>query len=123
MLVYGDHIALEHACDVFDEVRQRLCMAAGLAPGIARHASLVSAFIRLGELLQGIADLEFEISQIDITSPTQQRVSQDLCRLAMIIGCSWQSKFVSPLPVPPSHGRLPHQIPIKNLEGYTFYAV
>ena len=56
VLVYGDHAWFEDSRDILSRIEAELRTAEQLEPGIERHAKLVNAWLKGGELMQGIAD-------------------------------------------------------------------
>ncbi|WP_315927034.1 hypothetical protein [Mesorhizobium sp. SP-1A] len=95
MIVYGDHIRCEPASSVSASVAQALGEVGRMSPGIDRHAALVSAFVRAGELVQGIADAEFEQRGCDAQSKAQEAGAAVLAAMAAAIDRSWQSGFTA----------------------------
>src|SRR4051794_21031607 len=73
MIVYGDFERRERTVDMKASVAGMLRNCRRLAAGIDRHAALVGAFIRAAELVQGIADAEFDIGGRDIRATSQQQ--------------------------------------------------
>jgi hypothetical protein len=60
VLVYGDVKCVGSVGSKRDVIEATLRRAARLGSGAERHAALVTAFIAASELVQGIADIEFE---------------------------------------------------------------
>jgi hypothetical protein len=129
MLVYGDRSRIERP-----QVRLRaltaILRAAEEAPhGQARHDFLTSAFIRAGELAQGLADADFERQGFDDRSAAQDASLGLLLALARKLAASLGSGFVAAgPPVAPelmalALTKLPETISTKTPEGYAFYAV
>lgn len=93
MLVYGDMERMEDAAAVRAAIRQVLAAVCREPPGLARHALLVEAFILAGELVQGIADAEWETRGLDAASPAQQAGLVLVRALAELVGFSWENGF------------------------------
>lgn len=93
MLVYGDHERVEEAGAVVAAIGDALHAYRRSAGGLAGHARLVAAFIRLGELAQGLADAERQAAGADIDTPQQRLCAELLLWLARCIGQSWESRF------------------------------
>jgi hypothetical protein len=93
MIVYGDHERHEAARDVRASVAKAIQDAGSASPGIKRHAALVRAFIRAAELVQGVADAEFNAHGWDRPSPSQEAGAVLLLTMANAIDVSWQSGF------------------------------
>jgi hypothetical protein len=127
LLVYGDLERAEDCADVASDVACRLERIAHLELGIDRHAALVAAYIRLGELVQGIADAEFEKAGADEHTSLQQTGGELLLLLAHALKSSWESGFRRQT-LPPWQDQLrvlapPGQIRTKQAEGFAFYAL
>src|SRR3982751_1544931 len=125
MLVYGDHSetadqrrSLE---DIDAEIRRIRCMAAG----IDRHAALVGALIRGGQLLQGVADAEFDTTRVDRRTAAADALTHWLQRLAKAVCRSWDGGFAAELSLPfaPHVETLPDRVELKTPEGFAFYAL
>lgn len=95
MNIYGDLSRLEHAVDVWASVMSSAQAASEGPAGIGRHAALVRAFIRASELVQGIADSEFECRGFDGRSALQDRGASLLLDMAAMIDRSWKSSFTA----------------------------
>jgi hypothetical protein len=129
VLVYGDQQRIEKP----EAVRRSICMlleeAETIGPGLKRHALLVRAFIRLGELAQGIADAEFGALGTDTRTQRQDAAAGLLTMLAAAIDVSWSSRFQAG---PPSMGSLAGRLAqldiqgpvrVKHAEGFAHYAL
>jgi hypothetical protein len=126
MLVYGDAQRIERVGDKRAAIRSALADIAVTPPGLARHAALVRGFIEVGELLQGIADAEFEERGFDGCSPAQTAAMDLLLAFAQAIDRSWRSRFADGLPVAGEGLDAIDQrrsIRIRQAEGYAFYAL
>ncbi|TKB67990.1 MAG: hypothetical protein E5W81_18820, partial [Mesorhizobium sp.] len=99
MIVYGDHKRIESA----RYIRASACDAAGhiadMPSGIERHAALVGLFIRASELVQGLADAEFEANGMDRNSRQRIAGANLLVGLARDVGRSWGAAFAIDGPV------------------------
>ena len=62
-----------------------------LREDIRRHAALVGLFISVSELVQALADIDFETGGIDIFSPRQQQGARLLVGLAAEVARSWRN--------------------------------
>src|SRR5215218_2858415 len=92
MLVYGDRSRVASVGEIRAAVLSALASAENMAPGIARHATLVSAFIALGEWAQGVADVAFEEEGADRASPAERSGMAALTALAKTVDNSWRSR-------------------------------
>lgn len=129
MQVYSDVERTEYAGTVAAEVLRGLERYRGLAPGLERHQTLVAAFIRAGELLQGVGDAEFSAIGADEITERQQAGAALLQALAREVASSWQSGFSlapalpdgcsSQLALLAEAGTIKTRRP----EGYAFYAL
>lgn len=129
MLVYGDAERIEATRDRIAGLERALADARAAPPGIERHGALVAAFVAASELVQGLADAEFEGRGFDARSPVQEAGMRLLMALAGAVGRSWRSGFADPGAIPdgPLDGLkaldLPETIRTKQAEGYAFYAL
>jgi hypothetical protein len=80
MLVYGDIVRRLPATELLREIREDLQV---LAPGGPDR--LVGALIGLGELAQGVADVEHARAGLDHRSPAQDALNGALLVLAQAI--------------------------------------
>ncbi|WP_114943932.1 hypothetical protein [Microvirga calopogonii] len=128
MLVYGD---VEHSVTVGAKqaaIADTLSEINSMPPGIARHGTLVTAFVDTGELVQGLIDAEFHELRVDTLSTVHRNGMQCLSLLAEAVDRSWRSGF--------RDGSLPRElldkllsfdpsrrIHVKQAEGYAFYAL
>lgn len=127
MLVYGDIERSEDACAVAAEIADRLKQCRAMPPGLDRHQALVAAFIRAGELVQGLADAEFAGACLDDVTTLQDAGSSLLLALARELVASWDSGFMHA----PSQScepilqamSVPGPIHARQAEGYAFYAL
>ncbi|KAB0264434.1 hypothetical protein [Microvirga brassicacearum] len=128
MLVYGDVTRLETVGKKRDLIETALRGVAKPGVGIERHAALVSAFVTAGELVQGIADFEFQRTGFDAVSDAQATGMAFLVDLALLLDRSWRSGF-APIELPTSLTRrlasLDGTVAIscRKAEGYAFYAL
>jgi hypothetical protein len=100
MIIYGNHERPESASGIRDSVVSTLHLVAMMAPGIHRHASLVRAFIRAAELVQGLADADFYDLGYDARSPSQAAGAVLLLKMAQAVDRSWRSGFRAEVDVP-----------------------
>jgi hypothetical protein len=127
MIVYGDAETIERPADVLRDVAVRLAAASERPAGIERHADLVAALIRTGELLQGLADANPPES--GRTFAALGAVEHLLARLASAVVASWDDGFAAgPAPSPAEAERIAEVVPgepvrIRQPEGYAFYAL
>lgn len=127
MLVYGDIERTEDACAIAAEIDNRLERCREVFPGLARHQALVAAFIRAGELVQGLADAAFAEACLDDVSERQDAGCALLLALAEELVASWDCGFTHDYSA--SHRPLlqvlsvPEPIRTRQAEGYAFYAL
>lgn len=123
MIVYGDRSDRADAAAERDAVADALARLPALPPGLPRHAALVDAFIRLGRLVQGVADRNRATAGADGTSFAEAALMPALLALARAVITSWESGFAS-LPPPPELPPVPPgAIELRLPEGYAFYAL
>jgi hypothetical protein len=127
MLVYGDIERTEDACAIAAEIGDWLERYRQMRPNLERHHALVTAFIRAGELVQGLADAEFAKAGLDDVGERQDAGCVLLLALAKALIASWDSAF--------SHNHLETHQPLlqalsvrepirtRQAEGYAFYAL
>ncbi len=129
MLVYGDIEASEQPGELRRRIRQNLRGVEGAPAGRGRHERLVTAFIELSALLQGLADRAFEQRGVDDVSLVQQAGAALLQELAQVVRRSWDDDFAGVLLLPQNwrarlgHLDCPGRLRVKRPEGYTFYAL
>ncbi|MES0031725.1 hypothetical protein [Mesorhizobium sp. M0040] len=129
MIVYGDHKRMQSA----QHVRGSACEAAGhiadMPSGIGRHAALVGLFIKVSELVQGLADAEFEANGMDRNSRQRIAGANLLVGLARDVGRSWAAGFAIDGPVDADVPRMlaeldcDGEILTGTAEGYAHYAL
>lgn len=128
MIVYGDAERLEPAHEVRSSAA-RLLEEAGRKPtGIVRHAALVRAFIRASELVQGIADAEFDACGFDRDTAMQRAGALALHKIAEAIDRSWSNGLQADLDPHPIMQLLAalnstDLIRTRTGEGYAHYAL
>ncbi|RWO41748.1 MAG: hypothetical protein E5Y04_08095 [Mesorhizobium sp.] len=93
MIVYGDHKQTQNAQQLREAASEMAESLDRMSYGIQRHAALVGLFISVSELVQALADVDFETSGIDTFSPRQQQGARLLVGLAAEVAKSWQSGF------------------------------
>ncbi|MGX8008942.1 hypothetical protein ACVDG8_007960 [Mesorhizobium sp. ORM8.1] len=129
MIVFGDHRQKRDA----GRLAKAACAEAGdigrMPAGVERHCALVGLFINVSELVQGLADAEFEVGGVDRNSPSQQLGARILVELALDVARSWRSGFAVAGAL---HGDLPEmmarldcrgEISTGAAEGYAHYAL
>ncbi|MER9233015.1 hypothetical protein NKI56_13100 [Mesorhizobium sp. M0622] len=129
MIVYGDHKQMESA----QYLRGSACEAAehiaDMPSGIERHAALVGLFIKLSELVQGLADAEFEANGTDRNSPQRIAGANLLVGLARDVGRSCEAGFAVDGPVGADVPRMMAELDCDGeiltgtAEGYAHYAL
>ena len=127
MIVYGELERTEHARDVKASVLRALSELENLAPG-KRHSALLAAFIRLAELVEGIADAEFNLRGYDDRSEDQQLGAALLLQAARLVDHSWRGRVVEAADLRPIMKQLQaisHEgvIRLRLAEGYAHYAL
>jgi hypothetical protein len=93
MIVYGEAERLENVSEVQACIQGSLRQSVYVPTGVDRHAALVGAFIRAGELVQGVADAEFLTNGHDVRSAMQEVGAKLLLAMAKAIDLSWRSGF------------------------------
>ncbi|MER9896847.1 hypothetical protein [Mesorhizobium sp. M0130] len=97
--------------------------------GIGRHAALVGLFIKASELVQGLADAEFETKGTDRNSPQRIAGANLLVGLARDVGRSWDAEYAIDGPVDAEVPRMlaeldcDGEILTGTAEGYAHYAL
>lgn len=129
MLVYGDMERVEEAASICCRISGYMAACLSLKPDRHRHELLVQTFIMTGELVQGIADREFQQRGCDEISDRQNAGAELLLLQARMILQSWQGNFTGSL----THLadwkpllerlRLEESIRIRRPEGYAHYAL
>lgn len=125
MLVYGDHC---ESCDPRQRAREidrLLETIETMAPGLQRHARLVSALVEAGKLLQGLADCDFERDQVDRRSEATDELGAALQAIARAVCGSWDLGFDGLLQLPRVQARpgWPCAVRLRSPEGFAYYAV
>ena len=128
MIVYGGLSRLERAAAVAASVMATLREAEALPPGIGRHATLVRAFIRAAELVQGIADAAFERRGLDARAGLQHSGAILLLDMATAIDRSWRHGFAAGADIQAFRPKVEDLgefgwIRTRTGEGYAHYAV
>ena len=129
MQVFGDIERGEDVAAIRAAIARNLEKAFAMPPGLARHERLVAAFIRTGELVQGLLDEAFEKDGIDEWSPLQDAGARLLRIEADAIIESWRSGFESGQSRDPLWPDLLERLAgsgtvrFRQPEGYAFYAV
>jgi hypothetical protein len=128
-MLYGDRTVALPTAAKLAEIEHSLRAATAAPSGIERHASLVEALIAAGELLQAIADRDFESIGADEDTPAQAAATTLLRFLAEAVARSWVGGFtVDYVPNPDlvdelRRQQLPERLTCKVPEGYAYYAV
>ncbi|MEZ2130729.1 MULTISPECIES: hypothetical protein [unclassified Sinorhizobium] len=129
MLVYGDVEHVGFPASARAEIGEKIDGWARSPPGRRRHELLVQAFLTTGELVQGLADQEFEIKAADDVSEIQQAGATLLLFQARAIMQSWRSGFSGGPSLPAPWGGLlerlhsPEPVRMRRAEGYALYAL
>ncbi|MDR6758662.1 hypothetical protein J2Y48_003970 [Mycoplana sp. BE70] len=129
MLVYGDLERVEAGASLVAGIDVALSTCLRLPAGLKRHAALVNAFLRAGQLAQGIADAEFEGNGADEDTDSQRACARLLTELACTVLASWNNGFTGALPLPTDWpGKLAAlatdmRLRIREPEGHAFYAL
>lgn len=129
MLVYGDAEHVEEAAAVRRAIAGSMTTCAEMQPDRQRHETLVRAFILTAQLVQGLADQEFQKKDADDVSALQDAGAELLLVQAQAIMQSWRDGFAGMLSFPAGWTamleRLDSTEPVrmKRAEGYAFYAV
>jgi hypothetical protein len=125
MIVYGDRTQEVRAGDALASLAQELEAVATMPPGIARHGALSAGFVRLGQIVQGLADADRARDGADGGSAAETTLMPALVLLAAALLTSWESDFkaLPPLPPLPLLSDLPDTISLRLPEGYAFYGV
>ncbi len=129
MLVYGDMERVEEAASICRRIVDGMMTCLCMRPDRHRHELLVQTFIMTGELVQGLADREFQQRGCDEISDTQNAGAELLLMQARMILQSWQGGFTGTL----THSAgwkallerlgLEEPIRIRRPEGYAHYAL
>ncbi|MER9074894.1 hypothetical protein NKH80_19085 [Mesorhizobium sp. M0904] len=129
MIVYGDHKQTESARYVRASARDAAGHIADMPSGIGRHAALVGLFIKVSELVQGLADAEFAAKGMDRNSPQRIAGANLLVGLARDVGRSWRAGFAVDGPVDAEVPRMLAELECDGdiltgaAEGYAHYAL
>ena len=80
MLIFGDRSELADPRERLAAIGEALAAIGPMPPGIARHAAIASALIDAGQLLQGVADADFDLygGILPIKPQPDERESLDL---------------------------------------------
>lgn len=125
MIVYGDHFDRVDPATTLAEVAARIEAVAAMPDGIGRHHALISTFVLLGQLAQGITDARFEQVGADGGSPAEDAVLGACVSLGSALIASWASDFTDlpALPDIPVPDDLPAEVVLRLPEGYAYYAL
>ncbi|MBZ9735937.1 hypothetical protein LB534_15085 [Mesorhizobium sp. CA18] len=94
MIVFGDHKRTRSAQQLREAALAAAAAIGDLPAGIERHAAVVDLFVSASELVQGLADAEFDTRGADCNSSTQKLGSEILVELSEEVLRSWQQGFV-----------------------------
>ncbi|TPI76751.1 hypothetical protein [Mesorhizobium sp. B2-8-9] len=94
MIVFGDHKRTRSAQQLREAALAAAAALGDLPAGIERHAAVVDLFVSASELVQGLADAEFDTRGADCNSSTQKLGSEILVELSEEVLRSWQQGFV-----------------------------
>ena len=125
MLVYGDHRELAEPEQRVRAVHRRIDAAAKMPPGLERHANMMAALVDAGQLLQGVADANFEHVGRDRRTAAANELGEFLLELGDAVCRSWDSRFQSVGPLPRLNVRddWPDHVALRVPEGFAFYSV
>jgi hypothetical protein len=129
LLSYGDVLRIESTAHLRRSVAAKMQAVALAAAGPDRHALLVRAFIQTAELVQGLADQEFENRGADDVSDVQAVGAGLLIAQGRAILGSWDESFCGDIDLPSDwRARLERlesskPVRVKRGEGYAFYAL
>lgn len=125
MIVYGDRSRTVRTSHRLVEIDAALAGVGDMPPGIARHTALQSAFIALGEVIQGIADADRAMYGADGSSPGEAALMVALVGLGRELMQSGRNDYSSaaPSPLPEALPTLPSEIELQVPEGYAFYGL
>ncbi|MFL6726922.1 MAG: hypothetical protein ACJ8FS_10475 [Sphingomicrobium sp.] len=114
MLVYGDRREIAEPAEQQQCLSRKLRLISASAPGLERHAKLVSCLIEAGRLVQGVEDAGYPAGELRAF----------LHRLAGCVVRSWDSRFAQLGELPPVPGSgFPARVELRLPEGFAFYAV
>jgi hypothetical protein len=125
VLVYGDRCATADPRERLQYIADRLAAVGEMPPGISRHASLVGALIDAGQLLQGVADADFNAVGEDRRTGAAYALTQYLYAIARATCRLWDTRFehIGELPARPPLSELPSEVELRTPEGFAFYGV
>ena len=125
MLVFGDRCRRENARERLAAIAEALAGVSQSPAGLARHAALAAVLIDSGQLLQGVADAEFEKAALDRSTAATEALQTWALELARALCRSWDSGLadLGKLPTLPHVPDLPEAVELKTAEGFAFYAV
>jgi hypothetical protein len=125
MLVYGDQERLGDPSVIAIEINERLGVIERDKPGIDRHSKLANVLVEAGELLQGIADFDFDEATCDRRVAKSEQLELFVSKLALALCQSWDSRFreLPPLPRLEVLQDWPAEVKMRVPEGFAFYAL
>ncbi len=127
MLVFGDQVRALDPRAALGELATWLRVIDGMAPGLARHAALVGAFVEAGEIVQGLTDAV--CATRDARTPVGDAGMRLLVAIAGAVDASWSSggsyagEHAPAARASLAALRLPDTIEARRAEGYAFYAL
>ena len=133
MLVFGDKAETRPARAAL-AAAERIWSSADGASGLERHARLVSGFIAMAELTQGLGDAAFDAAGCDDPDPAVDAATRLLEAMAREVMRSWDNSFDKRADAGTSfdiaecfqrlrNARLPAAVTCKQAEGSAFYAL
>jgi len=125
MIVYGDRAETVASRERIAALAADIDAIATMPPGIWRHDAIVTAFVALGQVVQGVADADREAHGADGGSDAERSLLAPLTALSQALLASWDSDFgdITALPALTAPLGLPDRITLRLPEGYAFYAV
>jgi hypothetical protein len=125
MLVYGDHDQAADPRQAWKALGRDCAAVWTMPPGLDWHAKLLGLLTEAGQLLQGVADAEFDEAGCDRRSPAATAIAMTMHSLARSVCTSWDSGFaeLSRAPDFQDPGPLPGEVRLRIPEGFAFYAV
>ncbi|MEP9398258.1 hypothetical protein [Mesorhizobium sp. KR2-14] len=130
MLIYGDRSWESDVETLRSSIRRALRIVQDLPPGLGRHAALVNALIKAGELAQAVADAEFNKTGFDHPSGSRALTIRLVRLLAADVALSWESKLAGELKNSHLEFRILNLVQEckqvllpRKAEGFSYYAV
>jgi hypothetical protein len=125
VLVYGDRSEDAVPGERLQCIDDRLAAVANMPAGISRHARLVGVLIDAGQLLQGVADADFNAVGADRRTGAADALTQYLYAIARATCRSWDTGFehIGELPARAPLSELPSEVKLRTPEGFAFYGL